>query len=69
LIGPNASLCGAVVVGSGALVGAGATLAPGANVGDWATVGAGAVVVGAVPARSVSVGVPARTVRTTGDRE
>ena len=50
-------------------VGAGAVLLPGLEVGEEAFVGAGAVVTRDVPARSVVMGVPARTVREVAEEE
>jgi acetyltransferase-like isoleucine patch superfamily enzyme len=53
----------------GARVGGGAILCPGVEIGEEAFVGAGAVVVGDVPARTVVVGNPARTLRDVPDDE
>jgi acetyltransferase-like isoleucine patch superfamily enzyme len=47
----------------GARVGGGAILCPGVEIGEEAFIGAGAVVVRDVPARTVVVGNPARTLR------
>lgn len=58
-LAPNATLGGAVTIGTQVLVGAGATILPGKSVGDNAIVGAGAVVLGHVPARLTWAGVPA----------
>jgi sugar O-acyltransferase (sialic acid O-acetyltransferase NeuD family) len=65
-IGPQVGLCGGVTLGEGVLFGVGACASPGASVGAWSVVGAGAAVVGALPADSVCVGVPARV---AGSRE
>lgn len=62
-LGPRVALCGAVTIGDGALLGVGSCAAPGASVGPWSVIGAGAAIVGALPARMVCVGVPARPVR------
>ena len=50
-------------------VGGGAVICPGVEIGEEAFVGAGAVVVEAVPARAVVVGVPARQIREVGDED
>lgn len=52
-----------VEIGDGADIGAGAIVLPGASIGCGAVVGAGAVVKGAIPARAVAAGVPARIIR------
>lgn len=52
-----------VRIGHDVWIGHGATLLPGVTVGVGAAVGAGAVVTKDVPAFGVSVGVPARTIR------
>jgi UDP-perosamine 4-acetyltransferase len=70
-IGPQVGICGGVTLGEGVLFGVGACASPGASVGAWSVVGAGAAVVGALPADSVCVGVPAHVVgpRESLDRE
>jgi len=50
-------------------VGGGVTLCPGVEVGEEAFVAAGAVVTRDLPARSVSMGVPARVVREVVDAD
>jgi len=50
-------------------IGAGAVLCPGVEIGPEAFVAAGSVVVDDVPARGVVMGVPARQVRETPDRD
>lgn len=59
---------GPVEIGSGSDIGIGAILLPGARIGAGAQVGAGAVVTGVVAEGSVATGVPARVVRTRGER-
>jgi sugar O-acyltransferase (sialic acid O-acetyltransferase NeuD family) len=61
-IGPGATLCGCVNVGEDAFIGAGATILPRISIGAGAMVGAGAVVTRDVPAGTVVVGNPARSV-------
>jgi acetyltransferase-like isoleucine patch superfamily enzyme len=53
----------AVVVGDDVWIGSKATVLRGARIGDGAVIGANAVARGEIPPRSVSVGVPARVVR------
>lgn len=64
-VAPQVALCGAVELGEGVLMGVGSCAAPGVSVGAWCAVGAGAAVVDDLPARTVSVGVPARVLRQT----
>jgi sugar O-acyltransferase (sialic acid O-acetyltransferase NeuD family) len=59
----GALLASGVQVGDGAHVGAGATVIQGVTIGEGSLVGAGATVVRDVPAATVVVGVPARTLR------
>jgi UDP-perosamine 4-acetyltransferase len=59
----GAILCGAARVGECAHVGAGAVVKQGVAIGEGAIIGAGAVVVRDAPAYSVSIGVPAKSVR------
>ncbi len=61
-VGPGATVCGNVEVGTGAFLGAGCTILPGVKIGQWATVGAGAVVTRNVPDQATVFGVPARLV-------
>lgn len=61
-LAPGTRLAGTVTVGEGALLGVAAAALPGTTIGEWAVVGGGAVVIRDIPARSVSVGVPARPV-------
>lgn len=59
-LGPGTHLCGNVAIGTGALLGVGACARPGGSVGAWATIGAGGIVVGAIAAGVIAVGVPAK---------
>ena len=59
-VGPGATLCGLVQIGTGGWVCAGATVLPRIRIGEDAIVGAGAVVIRDVPAGTKVVGVPAR---------
>lgn len=54
----------AVRIGAGSWIGAGAAVLPGADIGVNCVIGAGAVVIGAIPDRSVAAGIPARIIRT-----
>ncbi|MGM1029656.1 MAG: DapH/DapD/GlmU-related protein [Actinomycetota bacterium] len=56
-----------VVLGRNVWLGANVTVLPGVTIGDDAVVGAGSVVTRDVPARSIVVGSPARTVRSIDD--
>ena len=60
---PNSTIGGGVRLCSVSTVGSGATILPGLNIGERAIVGAGAVVTKDVPADTVVVGIPARTMR------
>jgi len=62
-IAPGATICGCVSIGDRVLVGAGAVVLPRLSVGADACIGAGAVVTRDVPAGSVVVGNPARSIR------
>jgi acetyltransferase-like isoleucine patch superfamily enzyme len=52
-----------VTVGDDVWIGRGAILLPGSSIGEYAVVAAGAVVSGAVPARTLVAGAPARHLR------
>jgi acetyltransferase-like isoleucine patch superfamily enzyme len=56
-----------VTIGSGAWIGAGCQIMPGVTVGEGAVVAAGSVIIGDVPANSLSGGVPARTIRSLSE--
>ncbi len=53
-----------VVIGDNVWIGDGAVILPGSEIGEGAVIGANAVVRGAIPPRSIAVGVPARVVKT-----
>jgi len=57
-----------VVIGYGADIGVNSVILPGVQVGAHAIVGAGAVVTHDVPERAVVAGVPARVLRSRGDK-
>lgn len=61
-VSPGAVLAGGVRIAQGAHVGLGARVIQGVTVGSGSVIGAGAVVIEDVPAQSVVVGVPARTI-------
>jgi sugar O-acyltransferase (sialic acid O-acetyltransferase NeuD family) len=61
-IAPGCSLCGQVVVGSGALLGVGTKVKPAMEIGAWTTCGAGSTVVASLPPNVVAYGCPARVV-------
>jgi acetyltransferase-like isoleucine patch superfamily enzyme len=52
-----------VSIGAHVWVGQRAMILKGAKIGDNCVVGAGAIVVGTIPANSLCVGVPAKTIR------
>jgi UDP-perosamine 4-acetyltransferase len=64
-IAPGTNLAGCVHVGTGAFLGTGSRVIPRMHIGRWAVVGAGAVVISDIPDECVSVGVPARVVKST----
>lgn len=62
-IAPNATLCGGITVGEGALIGSGATVIPNVSIGKWATIGAGTVVISDIPDYATVVGNPGRILK------
>ncbi len=66
--GPEYALRGATLRRA-CRIGGGAVLVPGVEVGEEAFVAAGAVVTNDVPARTISMGVPARVVRQVSDED
>lgn len=60
---------GRIKIGDHVFIGANSTILPGVTIGDYAVIGAGSVVTRDVPANSVVVGVPARTIGTTEELE
>lgn len=67
----HGAICHGVCIGNGALIGMGATLLGGSKVGEGAIVAAGALLAEGkeVPDGHVAMGVPAKVVRETNDRE
>lgn len=65
-ISPNATLCGNVTVGEGTHICASVTVIPGVTIGKWCVIGAGSVVTRDIPDFSVAVGVPAKSIKSTG---
>lgn len=63
-VAPGANLCGDVSVGMGTFVGANAVVLENLTVGRWSIVGGGAVVIRDVPDQVVTVGCPARVIKT-----
>lgn len=67
-IGPPEHRCGPpttapIHIGDGVWIGARCTILPGVTINDGAVIGAGSVVTRDVPANTVAVGVPARSIR------
>jgi sugar O-acyltransferase (sialic acid O-acetyltransferase NeuD family) len=62
-IGPGATVCGHVVVGSNTLIGAGAVVCQGRKIGDGCVIGAGGVVIEDCEGPGTYVGVPARKIK------
>jgi acetyltransferase-like isoleucine patch superfamily enzyme len=69
IIAQGHSPAAAVVLKRGCWVGANAVLLPGVSIGENAVIGAGSVVTRDAPPRTVSVGSPARVVKTIGAAE
>ncbi len=63
LIGSGAHFAGQARVGEGCQIGTGVNVIPQKTIGDWSVVGAGACVISDLPAKTVSVGVPARVIK------
>jgi sugar O-acyltransferase (sialic acid O-acetyltransferase NeuD family) len=61
-IAPGCSLCGQVMVRTGALLGVGTKVKPAMEIGAWTTCGAGSIVVKSLPPHVVAYGCPARIV-------
>lgn len=61
-VAPNATICGAVIVATGADIGAGATIIQQKKIGAWSIVGAGTVVIKDVADNVTVVGNPARQI-------
>ena len=62
-ISPGVNLAGSVNVGEGVFIGIGSAVIIGVRIGEWTTIGAGSAVIGDLPSNSVSVGVPARVIK------
>jgi maltose O-acetyltransferase len=58
-----------ITLGDNVWLGSGVIVCPGVSIGEDTVVGAGAVVTRDLPSGIVAVGVPARVVRTIGDRD
>lgn len=58
-----------ITIGDDVWIGGGVVVLGGATIGDGAVVGAGAVVRGTIAARSIVVGVPAKSIGIRGDRD
>ena len=54
---------GPIVIGDNVWLGDGVVVLPGAHIGDGCVIGANSVVLGTIPANTVAVGAPARSVR------
>ena len=52
-----------VEIGSNVFFGDNVTILKGATIGDNSVIGSGALVIGCIPANSIAVGIPARTIR------
>jgi acetyltransferase-like isoleucine patch superfamily enzyme len=53
-----------VIIGADSWIGAGVRILKGSQIGAGAIIGANAVVRGPIPARSIAVGIPAKTIKT-----
>lgn len=62
-LAPGVRVAGGVTIGEEALLGVASAVTPGGSVGARSIVGAGAVVLDAVPANAISVGMPARVIK------
>jgi sugar O-acyltransferase (sialic acid O-acetyltransferase NeuD family) len=62
-IGPGATLCGGVTIGTNTLIGAGSVIREGIMVGDNCIIGAGSVVVKNIHNNSVFYGNPAKQIK------
>ena len=59
-IGPNATLCGGVVIGEGSFIGAGAVILPYIKIGKGCMIGAGSIVTKDIPDNTIAYGNPAK---------
>jgi acetyltransferase-like isoleucine patch superfamily enzyme len=59
----SGDIAGPVFIGDDVWIGANCTITPGVTIGEGAVIGAGSVVVKDIPANSVNVGVPTKTIR------
>ncbi|QOR65488.1 acetyltransferase [Cytobacillus suaedae] len=59
---PNSTITGTVKVAEGCMLGSGATIIPNKIIGEWTTIGAGSTVIDHLPANTVAVGSPAKTI-------
>jgi sugar O-acyltransferase (sialic acid O-acetyltransferase NeuD family) len=62
-ISPGSHISGRVAIHEGAFIGTGVNIIENIDIGRWSTVGAGSAVIRDLPGNSVSVGIPAKTIK------